>query len=281
MQQSVETHVYNNFGQRVRFTDAEGNVTCWEYYPARDPDGDGAIDNPAGDPDTGGYLRRVIWDADLGPDRNSDQNPTPVQKTITYEYTAQGDFPANPRGVPTAIIDPRGIKHTFLVNERDQIVTHVRAADVSGSPEPGLEAFRYEPITLYDANDNVVEERIENTDTLDGDADFIVHRFDYDILDQRTREIWDIGPGRLNIENRFEYDPSQNRTKEIRGFGQPEESTRWRSTTSATSPWPRRAEWARRRHRRPARGSMRQGTSSGWPTQTATCRRSCGTATTV
>ena len=49
-----------------------------------------------------------------------------------FEYAAQtGGLPSNERGVPTAMIDARGIKHSHLVNELDQVVKEVRAADVS------------------------------------------------------------------------------------------------------------------------------------------------------
>jgi RHS repeat-associated protein len=221
-QNAVETFSYNDFGQKIRHVDAEGNVTLWEYYGVADADGDGNVEMPGGATDRGGYLRQEIRDAEAGAQRNSGQNPTPVAQTVTYEYGPQGSFPGNPRGVPTAVIDPRGIRDTFLVNERDHVVKRVRAAQVSESPEPGLTAFAYEEHTLYDANDNVVEVRIQNEDTLDGPDDFIRHRFEYDILDQRIAEVWDVGG--LAIRNEYAYDPSQNLRSVTRGAGRPEVS---------------------------------------------------------
>jgi RHS repeat-associated protein len=225
-QEASETFRYNRFGQKVRHVDAEGNVHAWEYYPASDPDGDGVLDMPGADPVSGGYLKAEVWDTTEGAERNSGSGAAPVQRRIEYEYVAQGAFPASPRGVPTAIVDPRGIRHVRLVNERDQIVRRVRAADVSASLELGLVAYGYEEITLYDGNDNVVEQRIERTDTADGPDGFIVHHLEYDLLDQRVGERWDVGG--LAIENRYAYDSSQNLVEHVRGVGSGEQSTtRW------------------------------------------------------
>ena len=226
IQQAEEIFRFNDFGQILYHRDAEENVTLYEYFGADDPDGDGAVDVAGADSTTGGYLKQVTRDAEAGSGRNSGHDPTPVVQVTRYEYTDQSAFPANPRGVPTAVIDPRGIRETYLVNELDQVVTTVRAADVSESPESGLVAFAYERTTIYDANDNVVEERIQNKDTLNGDDDFIVHRQVYDILDQRIREEFDVGG--LDIVNSYAYDASQNLVEQVRGVGSLAEATeRW------------------------------------------------------
>ena len=62
-------------------------------------------------------------------------------------------FPANPRGIPTAIIDPRGVKTTVLINELDQEVKTVNAAavDARTGSEGGLSSFSYEELKMYDA----------------------------------------------------------------------------------------------------------------------------------
>lgn len=137
--------------------------------------------------------------------------------------SAQGAFPENIRGVPTAVIDPRGIKEAYLVNKLDQNIKTVRAADVSLSPESGLTNYAYESITLYDENDNVIETRIQNKDALDGANDFITNHYAFDILDQKKREILDVGG--LNITNEYCYDPSQNLTNKVRGVGSPEQAS--------------------------------------------------------
>ena len=62
------------------------------------------------------------------------QNKISVKENATTRQTLFQFFIENLRGVPTATIDARGIKHTFLINELDQIVRTVAAADVSQSP---------------------------------------------------------------------------------------------------------------------------------------------------
>ncbi|MEE8585969.1 MAG: hypothetical protein V3T83_14080 [Acidobacteriota bacterium] len=193
------------------------------------------IDVPGSDlTNTGGYLREVVGDAESGPGRNSSQNPAPILQTSTFEYTEQpGGFPANLRGYPTARIDPRGIRYTYLVNELDQVIVTVRAADVSESPErDDLKAFAYERITLFDHNDNVIERRIQNKDTLDSNevGDFIVHRYTYDILDQMTSETLDVPSDakqpKLEILNTYAYDESQNLVEKVRGASKPDEAAK-------------------------------------------------------
>lgn len=226
---AIEVLRFNDFGQRVYHEDEENNVTEWSYHPAEDPDGDGVIDVPGAGTSGGGYLQEVRRDTTANPLRSSGQDPTPVDQTTRFEYTAQngGMFPGNLRGIPTADLDPRGIRDVHLVNELDQIVKTLRAFEVEpDSPEFGIPVFGYESRTLYDANDRVVERQIRNTDGLDGEDDFIVHRYDYDILDQLIAEELDACPvapgcGFLEIRNTYEYDESQNRIRQVRGDDDP------------------------------------------------------------
>ncbi len=222
-QSAVETFAFNQFGQRTRHVDVEGNVTRWEYYPARDPDGDGEIDVPGGDSATGGFLRRVIADAETGAGRNSGTGPAPVEQVTQFGYAAVGSFPANRRGVPTVVTDPRGVEHHYLVNEHDQVVKEVAAAEVRAATESGLRALAYETVTIYDANGKIVEKRIEDRDGVDGEQPPIVHRFSYDKLDRKSAERWDVGG--LEIEHRFTFDENGNLVSKIRGAGSPSEST--------------------------------------------------------
>ncbi len=205
-QQADEVFRFNDFGQIVYERDEEENATAYEYFGAADPSGLSSGIDPAG----GGYLARIARDVEAAPGRNSGFDPTPVMQTVQFEYVSQngGAFPANERGVPTGTIDARGIKDVRLVNELDQVVVEVRAADVSAASEPGLTAYAYQTITRYDANDNVVEVRIQNKDGLDGVDDFIHHRFEYDILDQLTLEVLD--DTHLTIKTTHDYDASQN-----------------------------------------------------------------------
>ena len=97
LQQADELYRYNAFGQRTFARDAEENVTLYEYFGANDPDGNGAIDVPGADPTTGGYIKRIVEDAQAGPGRNSGQDPNPVMRTWVFEYESQmaGLFPEN------------------------------------------------------------------------------------------------------------------------------------------------------------------------------------------
>jgi RHS repeat-associated protein len=214
---------YNQFGQRIYKEDAEENASEYLYYGADDPDGNGVVDVLGAASATGGYLRQIRRDFESLPGRQSNQNPPPVDQTVVFEYESQGAFPESLRGVPTAVIDPRGIEHNYLINELDQPVIEIRAADVSHTADPFLTAFAYERLTLYDANDNVVFRGVENKDTLDGDDDFITHAYSYDILDQVRSATLDVGG--LDIVNRYSYDESQNLIEVVRGVGSSEEAT--------------------------------------------------------
>src|SRR5262249_35547333 len=74
----VTRYVYNDFGQVTSVTDPEGNVTTYQYYPERDPGGNGIILNPGGNATTGGYLMQTVEDATSAPGRDSGTNPTPA-----------------------------------------------------------------------------------------------------------------------------------------------------------------------------------------------------------
>ena len=230
-EQAEEFFRYNQFGQINHHRDAEENVTTTAYYGANDPDGNGTVDNSGASSSTGGYVKEIVRDAASAAGRDSGQNPPPVSQTTTYEYSQQvvmleksgtvsATFPANLRGVPTATIDPRGIKTAHLVNELNQVVKTVRAAAVGArtGSEAGLTRFSYESVTLYDANDKVVQNSFENEDTLNAAVDdLILANQTYDILDQPTSQVVDSGTGNLAIKNTVTYGPSQNPIEQIRG----------------------------------------------------------------
>lgn len=212
-QAAVELFRFDDFGKISAHVDAEYNLHQWSYYGANDPDGDGVIDVPGASTTAGGFLKSVARDVAPGLLRNSGQNPTPVNQVTQYEYTAQWRIPANQRGVPTAIIDPRGIRHLRMVNELDQVVGTARAIE---APQ-GLAEYGYQTYTIYDLNDNVVEIRVQNKDTLDGDNDFVVWSWTYDILDFVRTQIEDVGGE--DILTTYEYDASMNTTRVNQAVG--------------------------------------------------------------
>ncbi|MDC0936556.1 Calx-beta domain-containing protein, partial [Pirellulales bacterium] len=155
----VALYEYNDFGQTVRQVDPEGNVTLFDYYSEQDPDGDGNVDNAAGDPTTGGYLREINADAVSDPIRNSGTDPTLTNVRSSFEY--------DPVGNTLRSIDGRGIATDYLVNERNQVVELVRAADHNlltldpTEPEP-LVDFSYRDRFFYDFNDNLIRHQVED-----------------------------------------------------------------------------------------------------------------------
>jgi RHS repeat-associated protein len=167
-QRSVTLFTYNDFGQTTSMTDPEGNVTTYAYYPERDPNGDGVIDNPLGNATTGGYLSQSVDDAVSSPGRDSGTNPTPARIRTTYRYDQVGNT--------TRVIDGRGIATDFVYNQLNQVVQVVSAA-AHGlyGPDPNetspLADFRYITRIFYDYNDNVVLTQVEdrgNTSNVQG-----------------------------------------------------------------------------------------------------------------
>src|SRR5581483_9714220 len=122
----VTLYVYNSFGQMTRMVDPEKNVYRYDYYPERDPNGDGVIDNPGGNAVTGGYLRQVDGDTDADPARNSGTNPTPTDVRTRYQYDAVGNM--------TRMVDGRGIATDYVYTSLNQVVqiTHAAAHGLYG-----------------------------------------------------------------------------------------------------------------------------------------------------
>ncbi len=222
-QEIVELYTYNPFGQRLTVQDPEGNVDVYEYYPERDPNGDGVIDNPTGDPDTGGYLKQVTRDTVSDPGRNSATNPTPVNIRYLYEYDAVGNV--------TRQVDGRGIATDYVVNELNQVVQVVRAVahDVftSDPAEPlSLTDFQYLENTFYDANDNVIRLQVEDRDdtsNVGGDnggsgTAFVDYVYAYDILDNQVQVTEEVS-NTLDLVTRYRYDPNGNQVLSIQPEG--------------------------------------------------------------
>ncbi len=224
-QTAHEIFQYNVFGQIVYHEDAEENIHKRSYYGEDDPDGDGNIDVAGGSQTEGGYLKETITDDDPGAGqgggRDSGRNPTPIEKTAKYEYTAKGTYPANPRGIPTAVEDGRGIWMYFYVNELDQIVEVKKAAAITGTP-PGLTAYGYTKTIFRDLNNNVEAESVQNAAALDGGTTAIDTNWTYDILDFKRSEVLDAGGTDVTTKNTtttYKYDASTNLIERVRGFG--------------------------------------------------------------
>jgi YD repeat-containing protein len=201
---SAESFTYNADGQLTQHVDADEKVTTHSYFNASDH-------HPSGSGTGSGYLMKTIRDDDG------------VDQTTSYQYTAQtpvleqdggatGSFPANLRGIPTAIIDPRGVKTAYLVNELDQVIKTVRATAVSAGT-----AFAYESLAVYDANNNVIERCVENELPGIGGTDLIKNTYTYDILDQVTESVQDVGGGPSETRIAYSYDESQNLLLTLRG----------------------------------------------------------------
>lgn len=264
LQPIVTTYAYNNFGQLTRMTDPEGNVTAYTYYPARDPNGDGVIDNPSGDPTTGGYLRQRTDDAVSSPGRNTNTNPPPATVTHVYSYDSRGNM--------TREVDGRGIATDYVYNQLDQVVEMIQASATGLNPsapaEPlPLTGFQYLTRFFYDANGNMVLQQVEdrgNTSNVDGNlpaGDLSPYAtnpdpaggpayqdtgFKYDILDHRVETDQEVSNGATpeSLHTRYRYDPNGNLVLTIQPEGNAtsavydERDLTYRTTAGATSPPP-------------------------------------------
>ncbi len=215
-QTATEIFWYNEYGQEIRHEDEEENVHLKTYFSSKDPDGDTTNDVPAGtSTTTGGYLATVKIDTDSASTRNSGSGAAAVNKLIEYEYTSQtgafGTYPANKRGIPTKVKNPRLIEDIYLINELNQVVVKERDKAVSG--------FSYWTKTLRDENDNVVERQVQNIDTLPGAPanDYVSTAWAYNILDLVELKTEDAGG--LGINTSYEYDKSTNLEETVNGSG--------------------------------------------------------------
>lgn len=194
-QEIVDLYQYNQFGQLTGHVDPGLYRHVSTYYPETDPDGDGTIDNPGGDPGTGGYLATTTRDA--------------------AGNAATTRFAYNPRGAKTATVDPRGTEFQTVVNDLDQPVVILRATSTgNGTPDPEpapLVAFGFSTEFFYDANDNVVRTDTEDRNDTSNTGGTITTINLYDILDHPVATTQEIADGTTRT-TRFHYDPNGNRT---------------------------------------------------------------------
>ncbi|HEU5181307.1 MAG TPA: DUF6531 domain-containing protein, partial [Candidatus Polarisedimenticolia bacterium] len=208
---------YNPFGLLTVQVDAEGSETHLEYFPERDPDGDGAVSPPPPDgrslgaaigSNGGGYLRSKLLDATPSPPRTS---PVPANVLLAFTYDRAGNV--------TSSTDGRGIRTDFSVNALNQVVQIRHAAAVP----PGLIAFGYLEQLDFDANNNLSRHRIEQRDDpgqAPGQGRWITTEAAYDALDHKTRETVTTGDAiPLTLSTRFEYDPNGNLVKTVSPAG--------------------------------------------------------------
>jgi RHS repeat-associated protein len=224
-----EVFSYNEFGQMTRYRDAEDNVTLYDYHPENDPDGNGANFTAGVSSGPFGYLKEIIRDAESNPSRNSGTNSTPVQIKECYFHDPVGNIKRR--------IDGRGIATDYVINELNQVVELIRAADVSAAldnpHEPnwractdetlvectrGMIAFRYRTLFSYDGNNNMVRRAIENRDSNNErlQGTFITHEFKYDILDNAIEEVRQVSDDpREGVVTKYRYDRNENRILDI------------------------------------------------------------------
>jgi RHS repeat-associated protein len=153
-----------------------------------------------------GYLRRVIVD------------DTGFALTRSYEYDAVGNVIRE--------TDPRGNDTLREYNQLDQVVRELSRETSVGS------GVRYEKLTYYDGNDNVVRVDVENRDeggVLQANTHFTTI-FEYEILNNRVRDCRESGdysgviPGSIDlpictglpepnfITVEYAYDANRNQT---------------------------------------------------------------------
>jgi RHS repeat-associated protein len=171
-----------------------------------------------------GHRRRDVYTYyDSGPQtgyRSSEiVDATGFGLTTTYEYDGLGRL--------TRQEDARGADELTEYNALDQVVRHLSREVVDGS------GIRYERLTWYDANDNVVREDVENQDEdgtqLPNSHFSTIH--EYEILNHLVRTCREVGDvvlandvvecGDLPLEEfvvtELEYDANRNRLLERDG----------------------------------------------------------------
>jgi YD repeat-containing protein len=225
-QEIVALFEWNVLGQLVATVDAEKNRKQSLYFPEADPDGDGSptLMPPDGRPldtVTGGYLRTTQIDTVSDPDRNNKTDPPPVHIQLDYQYDAMGNL--------TGWVDGRGVQTRGVFTELNQVVEVRRAAataDASGPDgdpptgrgETGLTALGFKVRFEYDANDNLVAQRVEDRDQDRGVGSFVDTTWAYDILDNPVSLQRELNPT-ANLETQFRYDANENRTELVEPVG--------------------------------------------------------------
>ena len=209
-----EVMAWDDHGLKRYDIDPVGNVTDYVYFSASDPNGDGDASEVT-DPRTGnGYLNTIIRDG---------REVSGFTRLATADGIAFADlqtsYGRDAVGNMTSMTDPRGNTWSYVVNELNQVIR-------TTEPAP----YSYSKDAIYDANDNIIERRVENTapvltdhkPQLDMDGNVALaaatpsvfqHTYTYDILDNLITEDVDAAgstPNRLLTQ--YGYDGNENRT---------------------------------------------------------------------
>lgn len=143
-------------------------------------------------------------------------NPAPVNIRTSYAYDDVGNV--------VNIINGRGIRTSYFVNELNQVVQTTRAASVpapgSGSPpEPiSLTAFGYRERISYDFNNNVTRRQVEDRGNTSNTGGFVDSTFKYDILNRQIEITQEVDVTQ-SLVTRYRYDANENRVMTIRPAG--------------------------------------------------------------
>ena len=218
LQECVTLYRYNARGQLTSEVDPEGNVHTRSYFAETDPDGDGTLtpapaDGRTLDATTGGYLFQEVRDDSHLPGANNNNGIPPAQIARSYTYDDVGNRISE--------TDARGIRTDRFVNELNQVVQRTRAAAVPPvSPEEPLPlvAFAYLEQTFYDANDNVVQQRVEDRGDTSNTGGFVDSTWTRDILDRPVQLAREVDVTKTLV-TRYRYDANGNRTLEIEPEG--------------------------------------------------------------
>ena len=101
----ITRYEFNSFGLLITEIDPLGFEDEYRYGPTNDPNGAAASTT------SGGYLAEVEHDV------------------VTLQITTKQE--RDPVGNVVARIDGRGIKHQYVINERNQVQVKTRASDTS------------------------------------------------------------------------------------------------------------------------------------------------------
>lgn len=199
-------HEYDAAGNRTRTThrlpsivedfeyDAAGRLT--KHTHAADGGGARRIDTftyyGPGDGHQNGYLQSEIIDQ------------PGLALTTTYEYDLVGNV--------IRTIDPRNRDAIYLVNQLNQVIHEISRETSTGS------GIRYDVVTFYDANDNIVRIETANLDengVLQPNASYTTI-FEYEILDRLVRTTQEVEDPQAIITE-YDYDANRNLTVERKG----------------------------------------------------------------
>ncbi len=169
---------YNPFGQVTHETNPNGHVTAYSYFASGESEG---------------YLREVVVD------------PGGLALTTRYE--------TDPRGNPTVLTNPRGVRHERTYNEVDWMVEETRAASPSADGAPALD---YRTVYLHDRAGNLSELRRPFGDT---GAETTSEFREYGPLDELLEVRSEVGDGTVAVDT-YEHDPHLNVVRHTAPAGQ-------------------------------------------------------------